>query len=82
VSGAHARSLTLYTRAGCPLCVEMAGCVRDRLGTHRLITLDVDADAALQARFGRDVPLLYDGETEICRHEFDAVAFARWQGEG
>jgi hypothetical protein len=44
----------------------------------RLMAVDVDDDPALKARFGWDVPLLFDGENEICRHEFDAVAFAAW----
>lgn len=72
------RQLTLYTRAGCPLCEELADQVRARAGAHRLMAVDVDDDPALKARFGWDVPLLFDGEIEICRHEFDAVAFAAW----
>ena len=75
---AKASTLTLYTRAGCPLCEDMAEAVRSQLGVHRLTEVDVDGDAALKARFGWDVPLLFDGETEICRHEFDQVAFAGW----
>jgi len=72
------RHLTLFTRAGCPLCDEMADQVRARAGTYRLIEVDVDKDPALKARFGWDVPLLFDGDTEIFRHEFDAVAFGAW----
>jgi hypothetical protein len=72
------RQLTLYMRAGCPLCEEMAEQVRARAGAYRMTALDVDADPALKARFGWDVPLLFHGEAEICRHEFDAVAFAAW----
>ncbi|MDO9220769.1 MAG: glutaredoxin family protein [Thiobacillus sp.] len=74
----YASTLTLYTRAGCPLCEEMAEQVRARAGAHRMIAVDVDGDPALQARFGWDVPLLFEGEAEICRHEFDAVAFGAW----
>ena len=43
-----------------------------------MIEVDVDNDSSLKARFGWDVPLLFDGDAEICRHEFDAVAFAAW----
>ena len=71
--------LTLYTRAGCPLCEDMAESVRARMGTHRLLEVDVDTDAELKARYGWEVPLLFDGDHEICRHEFDAVAFAARQ---
>ena len=75
---AKASTLTLYTRAGCPLCVEMAEAVRAQINAHHLVEIDVDTDAGLKARYGWDVPLLFDGDVEICRHEFDAVAFARW----
>jgi hypothetical protein len=56
----------------------MAEQARARLGAHRLTEVDVDGDPALKARFGWDVPLLFDGDAEICRHEFDAVAFGAW----
>jgi len=72
------RKLTLYMRAGCPLCEEMTEQVRARAGAYRMTAVDVDADPALKARFGWDVPLLFHGEAEICRHEFDAVAFGAW----
>ncbi|MEW6119726.1 MAG: glutaredoxin family protein [Pseudomonadota bacterium] len=67
---------TLYTRAGCPLCDEMADAVRPAIEAagHRLQPVDVDADPALQARFGWDVPLLFEGEAEICRHVADPAA--------
>jgi len=56
----------------------MAETVRARIGAQRLIEVDVDADPELKARYGWDVPLLFDGDVEICRHELDAVAFAGW----
>ena len=30
--------------------------------------IDVDADAALETRYGEDVPVLKHGERELCRH--------------
>lgn len=74
------RTLTLYTRAGCPLCEDMAEHVTALIaGTgHCLAAVDVDRDPALRARFGWDVPLLFDGETEICRHELDLPALQDW----
>jgi hypothetical protein len=73
-------SLTLYTRIGCPLCEEMEDGVRVLLdGTgHALTPVDVDADPALQARHGRDVPLLFHGGMEICRHRLDPAAVRAW----
>lgn len=72
--------MTLYGRRGCPLCDEMTGAVVPRLAAQgiKLQTVDIDSDPKLTARFDWDVPLLFDGELEICRHEFDAVAFEVW----
>ena len=74
------RTLTLYTRAGCPLCEDMAAEVRALIaGTgHGLMPVDVDADPALKPRYGWDVPLLFAGETEICRHQLNLSAFQQW----
>lgn len=77
---AEASTLTLYTRVGCPLCEDMAEHVLALLaGTgHRLVSVDVDADPALKADFGWEVPLLFDGGTEICRHQLNLPAFQEW----
>lgn len=75
-----AETLVLYTRKGCPLCEDMATHVQALLtGTgHRLTTVDVDAVPQLKAAYGWDVPLLFHGEAEICRHELDLPAFQEW----
>ncbi|MEQ1662263.1 MAG: glutaredoxin family protein [Thiobacillus sp.] len=72
--------LTLVTRAGCPLCEEMAASVGGLIAhtAHRLVSRDVDADPALKSTFGWDVPLLFAGEIEICRHELNLAAFRQW----
>ncbi|HEY0663087.1 MAG TPA: glutaredoxin family protein [Thiobacillaceae bacterium] len=72
--------LTLYTRAGCPLCEDMAEHVRSLIaGTgHRLAAVDVDRVPELKARFGWDVPLLFDGDAEIGRHQLNLPAFQEW----
>ena len=77
------RVLTLYRRQGCHLCEEMADAVKHSLVGRNVVLhqVDVDSDLALKARFDRDVPLLFDGEREICRHEFDAVAYEAWLRE-
>jgi hypothetical protein len=33
--------------------------------------LDVDADPALERRYGEDVPVLAHGGTQLCRHRLD-----------
>lgn len=73
-------TLTLYTRAGCPMCEEMEAAVEGLLAgaAVAIVRIDVDADPVTKARFGWDVPLLFDGETEIARHRLDPVAFREW----
>lgn len=46
-----------------------------------LETVDIDNAPALKARFDCEVPLLFEGEVEILRHEFDATAFDAWLRE-
>jgi hypothetical protein len=74
------KTLTFYTRAGCPLCEEMAAEVAALMvGTgHDLAPVDVDADPALKAEYGWEVPLLFDGDTEICRHRLNLPEFQEW----
>lgn len=72
--------LTLFTREGCPLCEEMEAEVRVLIaGTgHSLEPVDVDADPSLRAKYGWEVPLLFDGDTEICRHQLNLPAIQEW----
>jgi len=72
--------LTLYTRADCPLCEDMAAHLHEFIAEsgHGLQSVDVDADPALKARFGWDVPLLFDGGNEICRHQLNLPALQEW----
>lgn len=74
------KTLTLYTRKGCPLCDELAEGLHAVLGAtgHAVAPVDVDADPSLKAKYGWDVPLLFDGGAEICRHELDLPAIQEW----
>lgn len=74
------KALTLITRTGCSLCDEMAAAVDGLLAGRavEIVHRDVDADPDLKARFGWDVPLLFDGETELARHRLDPAAFRAW----
>jgi len=45
---------------------------------HCLAPVDVDAEPSLKANFGWDVPLLFDGDTEICRYRLNLPAFREW----
>lgn len=65
--------LTVYVRHGCHLCTDMVReleRLKAELGFgYRLC--DVDADAALAARYGDQVPVLLAGGTELCRYFLD-----------
>ena len=67
------RLLKLYLRGNCTLCEEMFSEVmswQDRLG-FRVETVDIDDDEALRRRFDFKVPVLVEGEEEICHHFLD-----------
>ena len=68
--------LTLYTRAGCHLCEDMQSALEELFGpgSFALDRVDIDADPALRARYDTEVPVLLDGELELCRHFLDPVA--------
>ncbi|MGQ0654018.1 MAG: glutaredoxin family protein [Betaproteobacteria bacterium] len=65
--------LTLYGRRYCHLCEEMAAALRSR--GIAFDEVDVDADPALEERYGELVPVLArpDG-TEICHYHLDVAA--------
>jgi len=60
--------LTVYTRRGCHLCIEMVQALerlRPELG-FQLRDVDIDSDSELRSRYDTRVPVLADGEVEIC----------------
>ena len=61
------------------MAVELEHCLAGR--GIRLEMVDVDTAPELKARFGWDVPLLFEDGVEICRHEFDTAAFETWLRE-
>ena len=73
---------TLLSRTYCHLCDEMEAAVRPLIGASALRVVDVDAPehAALEARYGEAVPVLFAGapedRRELCRYRLDAAAVA------
>lgn len=67
-------ALTLYGRRYCHLCDDMAAALAPLATEHRLriVFVDVDADPALDDRYGERVPVLAHGETELCHYFLDA----------
>ena len=62
------------------MCEHMVLAVqRDLMHSNaRLNRVNIDAHAALKAKFDWEVPLLFDGDTEICRHRLDVQALRNW----
>ena len=56
--------LTLLSRAYCHLCDEMLGAVAPLAAAHgaKMVVVDVDADPALDAKYGDLVPVLFLGD--------------------
>jgi hypothetical protein len=73
VSDPESLELVIYTRRDCSLCEQMEAAVRAVAGPAARVTMvEIDDDAALLGRFGRDVPVLsLDGEV-LCKHFLDA----------
>jgi thiol-disulfide isomerase/thioredoxin len=71
--------LCLYMRAYCHLCEDMATALAplaQRYGVEvRLV--DIEGDAALEARYGEKVPVLTDGDLQLCHYFLDEPAVRR-----
>ncbi len=64
--GAMPARVTLYTRAGCHLCVEAREIVSRTCAAldQEWIETDIDTDSALKERYGDEIPVaVVDGET-------------------
>ncbi|HEY8244183.1 MAG: glutaredoxin family protein [Vicinamibacteria bacterium] len=63
------KALTLLTRAYCHLCDEMRDALAPLAAAHgaTIVERDVDADPALEARYGDLVPVLFAGAPELGR---------------
>lgn len=70
------RVLTLYGLPGCHLCEKMRGAVQELRCefVFDLKEVAVDSDPEIERRFAEHIPVLTEGEVEICRHFFDAAA--------
>lgn len=76
-------TLTLLTRAYCHLCDDMRAALAPLIRGRdvALVEVDVDADAALEARYGDLVPVLLLGDaasgTKLCHYRLDRAAVDR-----
>ncbi|ROR32127.1 glutaredoxin family protein [Inmirania thermothiophila] len=76
------RRLTLYGHGWCHLCEAMEAALapwQARLG-FALEVVDIEGEPGLEARYGERVPVLTEGETEICFGRLDEAALLRHLG--
>ncbi len=68
--------LSVYSRNYCHLCEEMIAGLRALQSRHRfdLRIVDVDAEPALEQRYGERVPVLVHGDVELCHYRLDVSA--------
>ena len=66
--------LTLLTRAYCHLCDDMRKALAERAPGVSVREIDVDADPALEARWGMLVPVLLADGQEVCHYRLDTGA--------
>jgi thioredoxin reductase (NADPH) len=72
------KTLTLYFRDYCSLCHQMLAQLqplRQQYGFD-IQVVDVDADPELEARYNELVPVLMDGDTQICHWHLDEAKLA------
>jgi len=65
--------LTLLGREYCHLCGDMLAALRQLQGRYdfEIEVVDVDRDPGLEEKWGDKVPVLLDGERELCHYFLD-----------
>jgi hypothetical protein len=66
--------LTLLIRAYCHLCDDMRRALGEHVPDLAVLEIDVDADPALEARWGKLVPVLLAEGREVCHYRLDTRA--------
>jgi len=68
--------LTVLSREYCHLCEELLATLRQFQGRYsfEIEVLDVDRHPALEERWGDKVPVVLDGDLEICHYYLDVEA--------
>lgn len=67
------KTLTLYFRDYCSLCHDMLAQLQALQAQHPFVVdiVDVDADPVLEEKYNELVPVLMDGDSEICHWHLD-----------
>jgi glutaredoxin len=73
------RDVTLYSRPGCHLCEEAKAAMAPLLREFGLTLheVNIDADPALQERYGWDIPVIFIGQHKAAKHRIDVTQFRK-----
>ena len=66
-------TLTVLSRSYCHLCEDMIAALKQFQGRYRFAidVVDIDKHPQLEEKWGDKVPVLLDGERELCHHFLD-----------
>jgi len=76
LSTATVPKLTFLSREYCHLCEEMLAALKQFQGRYHfdIEVVDVDRHPKLEEKWGDKVPVLLDGDRELCRYYLDVEA--------
>ena len=79
LAAAGPREVTLYTRPGCHLCEEAKTAVAPLLREFGAVLreVNIEDDAVLEGRYGRDIPVIFIGARKAAKHRVDVEQFRR-----
>ena len=66
-------TLTVLSRSYCHLCEELVAALKQYQGRYdfAIDVVDVDSDPKLEEEWGDKVPVLLDGDLEVCHYYLD-----------
>ncbi|GJM05753.1 MAG: hypothetical protein DHS20C09_17490 [marine bacterium B5-7] len=73
MSDVKQRILVVYSRKDCCLCHEMLDALKpwENRYNFKVEMIDIDHNPGLTERFAARIPLLAEGDTEICQYHID-----------
>ncbi len=79
LAAAGPRVVTLYTRPGCHLCEEAKTAIAPLLREFGVVLheVNIENDAALEERYGLDIPVIFIGPRKAAKHRVDVKQFRR-----
>jgi glutaredoxin len=79
LAAAGPREVTLYTRPCCHLCEEAKSAIAPLLREFSAVLreVNIEKDAALEERYGLDIPVIFIGARKAAKHRVDVGQFRR-----